>query len=406
MKEAQLELAVMELFQEEGYEYVHGESIMREVTEVLLRDDLRMYLKNKYQADGITEGEIDSIIFSLVSSSHDPLYEANKALYTKIVDGFIFRREDKSKKDLFIRLIDFTDVDNNIFKVVNQFEIRGTQETRIPDGIVFINGLPLVVIEFKSAVKENTTIYNAFEQVTIRYTRDIPDLFKYNAFVVISDGVNNKYGSLFAGYDYFYSWNKVGDEETLAEGINSLYSMVKGMFRKDRLLKIIKDFVFFPDSSKDDLKVVCRYPQFFAATKLFENIKEHQRPTGDGKGGTYFGATGCGKSYTMLFLTRMLMRSEYFKSPTILLITDRTDLDNQLSKTFCIANKLFGVAESCQYRIARRFGEEASRKAERWRIFDNYSEIYRGFRIAFRKKQHYLYFRRGAPFSSKFRTKS
>ncbi len=345
MKEAQLELAVMELFQEEGYEYVHGESIMREVTEVLLRDDLRMYLKNKYQADGITEGEIDSIIFSLVSSSHDPLYEANKALYTKIVDGFIFRREDKSKKDLFIRLIDFTDVDNNIFKVVNQFEIRGTQETRIPDGIVFINGLPLVVIEFKSAVKENTTIYNAFEQVTIRYTRDIPDLFKYNAFVVISDGVNNKYGSLFAGYDYFYSWNKVGDEETLAEGINSLYSMVKGMFRKDRLLKIIKDFVFFPDSSKDDLKVVCRYPQFFAATKLFENIKEHQRPTGDGKGGTYFGATGCGKSYTMLFLTRMLMRSEYFKSPTILLITDRTDLDNQLSKTFCNAKEFIGDAE-------------------------------------------------------------
>ena len=345
MKEVQLELVVMELFQEEGYEYIHGESIMREVTEVLLRDDLRMYLKNKYQADGITDGEIDSIIFSLVSSSHDSLYEANKALYTKIVEGFIFSREDKSRKDLFIRLIDFENVDNNIFKVVNQFEIRGTQETRIPDGIVYINGLPLVVIEFKSAVKENTTIHNAFEQVTIRYTRDIPDLFKYNAFVVISDGVNNKYGSLFAGYDYFYSWNKVGDEETLAEGINSLYSLIKGMFRKDRLLKIIKDFIFFPDSSKDDLKVVCRYPQFFAATKLFDNIKEHQRPTGDGKGGTYFGATGCGKSYTMLFLTRMLMRSEYFKSPTILLITDRTDLDNQLSKTFCNAKEFIGDAE-------------------------------------------------------------
>lgn len=345
MNEAQLELAVMELFQEEGYEYVFGDSIKREVTDVLLRDDLRTYLKNQYQADGITDGEIETIIFSLVSSSHDPLYEANKAVYTKIVEGFIFRREDATKKDLFIRLIDFDNVDNNIFKVVNQFEIRGTQERRIPDAIVFVNGLPLVVIEFKSAVKENTTIYNAYEQVTIRYTRDIPDLFKYNAFVVISDGVNNKYGSLFADYDYFYSWNKIGDEETLAEGINSLYSMVKGMFRKDRLLKIIKDFVFFPDSSKDELKVVCRYPQFFAATKLFENIKEHQRPIGDGKGGTYFGATGCGKSYTMLFLTRMLMRSEYFKSPTILLITDRTDLDNQLSKTFCNAKEFIGDAE-------------------------------------------------------------
>lgn len=345
MKEAQLELAAMELFQEQGYEYVPGESILREATDVLLRDDLRMYLKNKYKAEEITDGEIESIIFSLVSSSHDPLYEANKSLYTKIVNGFIFRREDKSKKDLFIRLIDFANLENNIFKVVNQFEIKGTQETRIPDGIVFINGLPLVVIEFKSAVKENTTIHNAFEQVTVRYTRDIPDLFKYNAFVVISDGVNNKYGSLFAGYDYFYSWNKIDDSEALAEGINSLYTMIKGMFRKDRLLQIIKDFVFFPDSSKDELKVVCRYPQFYAATKLFENIKEHQRPIGDGKGGTYFGATGCGKSYTMLFLTRMLMRSEYFKSPTILLITDRTDLDNQLSKTFCNAKEFIGDAE-------------------------------------------------------------
>lgn len=345
MKEAQLELAVMELFQEEGYEYVPGETIMREVTDVLLRDDLRLYLKNKYRADGITDEEIGSIITMLVRSSHDPLYESNKALYTKIVEGFVFRRDDKTKKDLFIRLIDFDNVNNNIFKVVNQFEIQGSQELRIPDGIVFINGLPMVVIEFKSAVKENTTIYNAYEQVTVRYTRDIPDLFKYNAFVVISDGVNNKYGSLFAGYDYFYSWNKVGDEETIAEGINSLYSMVKGMFRKNRLLAIIKDFVFFPDQSKDELKIVCRYPQFFAATKLFENVRVHQRPQGDGKGGTYFGATGCGKSYTMLFLTRMLMRSQYFKSPTILLITDRTDLDNQLSKTFCNAKKFIGDDE-------------------------------------------------------------
>lgn len=345
MNEAQLELAIMELFQDEGYEYVRGNTIMRETTDVLLKDDLRLYLKNKYRAEEITDNEVEAIILKLVRSSHDPLYEANKSLFREIVEGFIFRREDKTEKDLFIRLIDFENIDNNIFKIVNQFEVKGVQETRIPDGVVFINGLPLVVLEFKSAVKENTTIHNAYEQVTVRYTRDIPDLFKYNAFVVISDGVNNKYGSLFADYDYFYSWNKVDDEESLAEGINSLYSMVKGMFRKDRLLAIVKDFIFFPDTSKNNLKVVCRYPQFFAATKLLENIKIHQKPIGDGKGGTYFGATGCGKSYTMLFLTRMIMRSEHFKSPTILLITDRTDLDNQLSKTFCNAKKFIGDAE-------------------------------------------------------------
>ena len=118
--------------------------------------------------------------------------------------------------------------------------------------------------------------------------------------------------------------------------------MIKGLFRKERLLNVIKDFIYFPDSSDKDLKIVCRYPQYFAATTLFDNIKEHLRPDGDGKGGTYFGATGCGKSYTMLFLTRMLMKSRCFHSPTILIITDRTDLDDQLSKQFVSSKKYIG----------------------------------------------------------------
>lgn len=342
MNEAQLELSVMELFQQEGYEYLSGDSILRETTDVLLKDDLRMYLMMKYAADGITSNEIETIIFGLVRASHEPLYDANKEMLNKIIEGFVLRREDKTKKDLFIRLIDFDNVHNNIFKVVNQVEIQGKHELRIPDAIVYVNGLPLVVIEFKSATRENATIYNAYEQLTIRYARDIPDLLKYNAFVVISDGANNKYGSIFADYDYFYSWRKIDDGVEEVDGINSLYSMVKGLFRKDRLIAVIKDFIFFPDQSNKELKLVCRYPQFFAATKLLENIKVHQKPEGDGKGGTYFGATGCGKSYTMLFLTRMLMRSEYFKSPTIILITDRTDLDTQLSSLFCNAKQFIG----------------------------------------------------------------
>ena len=342
MNEAQLELSVMELFQQEGYEYLSGDSILRETTDVLLKDDLRMYLMMKYAADGITSNEIETIIFGLVRASHEPLYDANKEMLNKIIEGFVLRREDKTKKDLFIRLIDFDNVHNNIFKVVNQVEIQCKHELRIPDAIVYVNGLPLVVIEFKSATRENATIHNAYEQLTVRYTRDIPDLFKYNAFVVISDGANNKYGSIFAGYDYFYAWRKIDDGVEEVDGINSLYSMVKGLFRKDRLIAVIKDFIFFPDQSNKELKLVCRYPQYFAATKLLENIKVHQKPDGDGKGGTYFGATGCGKSYTMLFLTRMLMRSEHFKSPTIILITDRTDLDTQLSTTFCNAKQFIG----------------------------------------------------------------
>ena len=337
-----LEMSIMELFKEQGYIYLNGSQIHRERTEVLLIDDLKQYLYNRYAADGITPSEVDGIALMLRNIS-GTLYEANKAVYKLLCDGFILNREDRTQKDLYIELIDFDNAENNIFKAVNQFEIGyGNNERRIPDGIVFVNGIPVVVLEFKSAVKENTTIMDAYTQLTVRYRRDIPELFKYNAFVVISDGANNKYGSLFSPYDFFYAWRKVNPDDKELDGINSLVTMIQGLFRKDRLLAVIKDFIYFPDNSDKDLKIVCRYPQFFAANKLFENIKAHLRPEGDGKGGTYFGATGCGKSYTMMFLTRMLMKSTYFRSPTILIITDRTDLDDQLSKQFVGSKKYIG----------------------------------------------------------------
>ncbi|MBO7225417.1 MAG: type I restriction endonuclease subunit R, partial [Bacteroidales bacterium] len=231
--------------------------------------------------------------------------------------------------------------------------IKG-KEKRIPDAVVYVNGLPLVVFEFKSAVKENTTIKDAFTQLTVRYRRDIPEIFKYNAFVVISDGVNSKYGSLFSPYEFFYAWRKVEAEDKASDGVNSLLTMVKGLFRKDRLLSVVKDFVFFPDSSKKEEKIVCRYPQFFATHQLFNNILKHSKlnEKGDGKGGTYFGATGCGKSFTMLFLSRMLMRSREFASPTIILITDRTDLDAQLSEQFSVAKKFIG--DDCVVEVESR----------------------------------------------------
>lgn len=337
-----LEMSIMQLFKDEGYTYVSGDQIHRERTEVLLIDDLKQYLYNRYAKDGITPSEVDGIILSLRNIS-GTIYEANKAVYKLISDGFILNREDRTQKDIFIELIDFENADNNIFKVVNQFEIDGiNNQRRIPDGIVFVNGIPVVVLEFKSAVKENTTIMDAYSQLTVRYRRDIPEIFKYNAFIVISDGANNKYGSFFSPYDFFYAWRKVEDGDVELDGINSLVTMVQGLFRKDRLLAVIKDFIYFPDNSDKDLKIVCRYPQFFAANKLFNNIKEHIRPAGDGKGGTYFGATGCGKSYTMMFLTRMLMKSKFFRSPTIIIITDRTDLDDQLSKQFVSSKKYIG----------------------------------------------------------------
>jgi type I restriction enzyme R subunit len=335
-----LEISIMEMFAETGYTHVRGDEIHREKTDVLLADDLRLYLADRYASEGITKTEIESVILRLRSISGS-VYEANKAAFKLISGGFILNREDRTQKDFLVELIAFSEPARNIFKIVNQAPIQG-YELRIPDATVYVNGLPLVVLEFKSAVKENTTIANAYEQLTVRYKRDIPELFKYNAFVVISDGVNNKYGSMFASYDYFYAWRKIDEDAPEVDGIPSLVSMVKGLFRKDRLLSVVKNYVYFPDNADSDLKVVCRYPQFFAAEKLLKNVRLHVRPDGDGKGGTYFGATGCGKSFTMLFLTRLLMKDTFFRSPTVVLITDRTDLDDQLSKQFVSSKEFIG----------------------------------------------------------------
>ena len=338
-----LEMAIMELFEQEGYIYTNGEQVHKEQSDVLLRDDLAMYLRGRYADDYITPLDIETITAKLSANCGGSLYDNNVYTYRLITEGFAIHREYLTKPDLYVQPIDFDNIDNNIFRIVNQLEIKG-YERRIPDGIIYINGLPMVVLEFKSAVKEETTIMDAYTQLTVRYRRDIPELFKYNAFVVISDGVNSKYGSLFSPYEFFYAWRKVEYDDKATDGLSSLLTMVQGLFRKDRLLSVIEDFVFLPDSSKNEQKIVCRYPQFFATHKLFNNIRQHSKlnADGDGKGGTYFGATGCGKSFTMLFLTRMLMRSREFASPTIILITDRTDLDTQLSEQFAVAKTFIG----------------------------------------------------------------
>ena len=365
--EATLEEAIIEMLGEQGYPHVVGEHVERSPDEVLIKEDLQNFLSARYAMDGITEGEIDRIIKQLEGFSSADLYESNKQIMMMVSDGFLLKREDRSQKDLYVELVDYSGLaelrepaegelltvgedasaykkssGKNIFKMVNQLEIVG-RERRIPDGILYINGLPVVVFEFKSSTREEATIHDAYIQLTTRYRRDIPELFKYNAFCVISDGVNNKAGSFFAPYEFYYAWRKTdGTDLVKAEGIDSLDTMVRGLFDQERLLDVIRNFVYFPDVSRAEQKILCRYPQYYAAKKLFESVLTQRKPIGDGKGGTYFGATGCGKSFTMLFLARLLMRSVELASPTIVLITDRTDLDDQLSGLFTNGKKYLG----------------------------------------------------------------
>ncbi|AZI32714.1 type I restriction endonuclease subunit R [Kaistella carnis] len=342
--ESKLEQAFIHLLKTERYTYVSGQHIQRKNNqEVLIKEDLRKFLLNRYP--DLEDLELETIINELAFQSASNLYESNKYICKLLADGLIFKRNDPSKKDLHIRYLDIdpeTLAKNNSFKIVNQLEIQG-KELRIPDLIIYINGIPVVVFEFKTTIEEDISIHNAFKQLTKRYRRDIPELMKYNAFCVISDGVNNKAGTIFSSYQFFYGWNKItGDEKKALTGIDTTTSIVHGMMNQERLCDIIHHFILFPDTSKHELKILSRYPQYYAANKLFKNILKHRKPEGDGKGGTYFGATGCGKSYTMLFLARLLMRSTLFSSPTIVIISDRTDLDDQLSKDFTNAKDFIG----------------------------------------------------------------
>ncbi|MEL0604125.1 HsdR family type I site-specific deoxyribonuclease [Pseudoalteromonas undina] len=386
--EAKLEQAVVELLGEQGYPHLLGGELIRNNSDVLIKEDLRAFLTKRYAKNNITAGEVDSIIAKLEKLPASDLYESNKTFCKWLSDGFLLTRErgrvagSAAQKDLYIQLLDYDNVeqgikssliagnamaalnnvneasvtylqDGNIYRFITQLEIESPTsydniELRIPDGILYVNGLPLVVFEFKSAIREQAPIFEAYEQLTVRYRRAIPQLFVFNTLCVISDGVNNKMGNLFAPYQFFYSWGKVtGQELTVQEGINSLHTLLQGLFDKARFRDVMRNFIFFPDSDnknagKKEIKIVPRYPQYYAANKLFENIKLHLKPKGDGKGGTYFGATGCGKSYTMQFLTRLLMKSVELKSPTIILITDRTDLDDQLSQQFGNAKTYIG----------------------------------------------------------------
>lgn len=338
--EAQLEEAIITLFKQQGYEYTDGENLHRKYEDILLLNDLHQFLFSRYAEEELSEVEVQKIINHLSFIQSNPLYIGNKETFWLVNEGFDLQRDDTSKVALHVDYIDFDEPQNNIFKVVNQYSVQGEQLRR-PDLLVFINGMPVAIFEFKSAINEDTTVHDAWEQITIRYNRDIPKLMKYCFLAVISDGANTKMGTIFTPYAYYYAWNKANEQDKVANGISSLITMITGAFAKERIIKLLRDFVFYPDNSKHTEAIVCRYPQFFAANKMLENIKLHLRPAGDGKGGTYFGATGCGKTYTMLFLSRMiaLRDPDTFNNPTIIIIVDREDLDTQTSELFVAAKR-------------------------------------------------------------------
>lgn len=340
--EDQLEQAIIDMFQEvdERWQYIDGETMHRRFDDVLLEDRLKANLRARYADLALTDNELAAIVNEIKYVPAGPLYEGARQTFWRINEGYDLKRDDPALPAAHIEYIDFDHADANDFLIVNQYSVQGS-ELRRPDLLCFVNGIPLAIWEFKTAIEEDKTIWDAWKQVTIRYRRGIPNLLKYCCLAVISDGANNRLGTAFTPYRFFYAWNKADELETVKNGISSLRTMVEGAFTPERLLAIVRDFVFFPDDGKRETEIVCRYPQFFAANRMLGSICAHLRPGGDGKGGTYFGATGCGKTYTMLFLSRLMMlrRTEELGNPTIVILVDREELDTQTSELFVTAKR-------------------------------------------------------------------
>ena len=314
--ESQFESSVIELFETKHngiYQYACGYEMHRTNEEIILKDDFKQYLNRRYIDLNLDELEIEKILNNLETARDISLYGTMNKTLEVLRNGFTLERNLSSLKDEFIEYFDFNDISNNVFKIVNQYEVKGSAIRR-PDIVVFINGVPVSVIELKNLSEETVKLYNAYLQLHNRYARDIPNLMRYSFISVISDGVNAKFGALFSDYKHFFPWKSIDGFSYAKDGIDSLFTLIEGLFNPKTLLNIIKNYVYFPDTdnkkSKDlvakELMILPKYSQYYASEVLFENIKNHMKPNGDGKGGTYFGATGCGKSYTMLFLSRRI----------------------------------------------------------------------------------------------------
>ena len=228
---------------------------------------------------------------------------------------------------------------NNEFIVANQFTIIEHGVEKRPDVIAFVNGIPLVVIELKSASDENVDITDAYNQLQT-YKMTIPSLFTYNSFMVTSDGINARAGTLTSDEDRFMAWRTIDGDGVAPLSIPQLEVLIKGMFQRDRFLDIIKQFVLFQSDGKDTIKILAGYHQYHAVNKALESTERATMESGDRRIGVVWHTQGSGKSLSMVFYAGKLVISEELENPTIIIITDRNDLDDQLFGTFLMSKEI------------------------------------------------------------------
>jgi type I restriction enzyme R subunit len=343
ISEDHIEQIVIQEFIDLGYSYVNGADISpdgisqeRQFDEVVLKHRLQAAI-SKLNPNVPFEAQEEAVKKILRTNSPN-LIQNNYDVHKYLTDGIDveYRKGDRIVGDK-VWLLDYENSNNNEYLVVNQFTIIENNINKRPDIILFINGLPLVVIELKNAVDENATIHSAFNQLQT-YKQAIPSLFQYNALLIVSDGWEALYGSLTSPKQFFVPWKSIDGKLVADEDIPQMEVMVKGMLNKNVLPDLIRHYIVFHQNKEQQIKIVPRYHQYFAVNKAVETTKRATAEDGDQRAGVIWHTQGSGKSLSMVFYAGKLILA--LKNPTLVVLTDRNDLDDQLFETFSLSQDL------------------------------------------------------------------
>ena len=336
INENTLEQVIITELRKNGYEYFYGPDINRDYHEVILGDSFEAAMFKINQ--GIKTDMVEEAYKSIKNLGLLKLEDMNAAFHKYLIEGVpVNYRVNGELRTYTVKLIDFTDPERNEFHVVNQYTVIEYKNKR-PDVLVFVNGIPLVLFELKNITNEETTIENAYKQVK-NYQMDIPSLFYYNVFNVISDGLDTRMGTITSDFTRYMVWKSENGEKPEEGGLNYFSVLLNGVFPKARLLDLIRNFIVFQNSKGRTIKIIAGYHQYFAVRKAVERtrnaLEEHSR-----KVGVVWHTQGSGKSLSMVFYAGCIVSNPEFNNPTIVVLTDRNDLDNQLFDTFCSSSKL------------------------------------------------------------------
>lgn len=324
--EADYENTIIELFRHMGWQYVYGPDLERDYHDPLYEDELEGALHRINPT--MPESAIQDALFKLKNFENADLIQKNAAFTDYIQHGVEVRYfEGKEERAGIVYLVDYKNPDNNSFVIANQWTFIENSNKR-PDILLFLNGLPVVLMELKSPSREETDASEAYIQIR-NYMHEIPSMFIYNCICVMSDQLTSKAGTITSGEDRFMEWKSEDGsyENTQYAQFDTFF---KGMFEKRRLLDIIKNFICFSNEGLKNIKILAGYHQYFAVRKAVESTKKGM--ASDGRGGVFWHTQGSGKSLSMVFYAHLL--EELLQSPTIVVITDRNDLDDQLYGQF------------------------------------------------------------------------